>query len=191
MDLLHVTEFLSDAELAALVEAVRGAPAANANLLGRDGSSVDDSRVRRTSRVEIPEDARALLRERLEELRAPFAEHYRTALAGFEDPQCLRYGPGDHFVAHQDGNTPLVHDDSRHRRVSAVLFLVPRTEEPAEGTYGGGSLLIHAPWPSGERVAAPADPGGLVAFRSETTHEVTPVTHGERFTIVTWFRGPG
>jgi len=28
----------------------------------------------------------------------------------------------------------------------------------------------------------------LVAFRSETTHEVTPVTHGERYSIASWFR---
>ncbi|MER9409217.1 2OG-Fe(II) oxygenase [Mesorhizobium sp. M0589] len=35
----------------------------------------------------------------------------------------------------------------------------------------------------------PALPGSLVAFRSETTHEVTPVTCNERFTIVSWYRG--
>jgi predicted 2-oxoglutarate/Fe(II)-dependent dioxygenase YbiX len=35
----------------------------------------------------------------------------------------------------------------------------------------------------------PALPGSLVAFRSETTHEVIPVTHGERFTVVSWYRG--
>jgi predicted 2-oxoglutarate/Fe(II)-dependent dioxygenase YbiX len=34
----------------------------------------------------------------------------------------------------------------------------------------------------------PAAPGTLVAYRAETTHEVTPLTHGERFTVATWFR---
>jgi SM-20-related protein len=38
------------------------------------------------------------------------------------------------------------------------------------------------------RVTMPAAPGTLVAYRAETTHEVTPVTHGERFTIASWFR---
>jgi SM-20-related protein len=37
------------------------------------------------------------------------------------------------------------------------------------------------------RHASPA-PGTLVAFRADTTHEVVPVTYGERYTIVTWFR---
>jgi SM-20-related protein len=31
------------------------------------------------------------------------------------------------------------------------------------------------------------EPGLLVAFRSDTVHEVLPVTHGERFTVVSWF----
>ena len=32
------------------------------------------------------------------------------------------------------------------------------------------------------------EPVTLVAFRAETTHEVTPVTHGERHSIVYWLR---
>jgi SM-20-related protein len=32
-------------------------------------------------------------------------------------------------------------------------------------------------------------PGTLIAFRSETTHEVTMVTHGLRYSIATWLRG--
>ena len=37
-------------------------------------------------------------------------------------------------------------------------------------------------------VMSDKEPGTLVAFRSETTHEVTPVTHGERFSIASWYR---
>jgi SM-20-related protein len=29
--------------------------------------------------------------------------------------------------------------------------------------------------------------GALIAFPSEMLHEVTPITRGERFTIVSWF----
>ncbi|MEO8337310.1 MAG: 2OG-Fe(II) oxygenase [bacterium] len=56
-------------------------------------------------------------------------------------------------------------------------------------TYGGGALVFHGSYanPTPPLSVSPA-PGTLVAFRSETTHEVTPVTHGERYTIVSWFR---
>jgi predicted 2-oxoglutarate/Fe(II)-dependent dioxygenase YbiX len=92
-------------------------------------------------------------------------------------------------VAHQDGNRPLVHDESRFRRISVVVFLSTPSAEPAPDTYGGGSLVFHGvynkPTPP---LAVNPEPGTLIAFRSETTHEVTMVTHRVRYTIVSWFR---
>jgi SM-20-related protein len=42
---------------------------------------------------------------------------------------------------------------------------------------------------SGARPGLPlsGEPGLLVAFDSAMVHGVTPVTRGERYTIVTWF----
>ena len=54
------------------------------------------------------------------------ARSFGHALSSCEPPQFLRYLRGDFFVAHQDGNTPLIHDHSRFRKVSAVLFLSAR-----------------------------------------------------------------
>jgi len=115
--------------------------------------------------------------------------HFGAALGECEEPQFLRYQTGDFFVPHQDGNTPLVHDESRFRKISVVIFLSRQSEQVLPETYGGGSLVLHGPY-SGPPLRVPivASPGMLAAFRSETTHEVTPVTHGERFTIVSWFR---
>jgi predicted 2-oxoglutarate/Fe(II)-dependent dioxygenase YbiX len=48
--------------------------------------------------------------------------------------------------------------------------------------------VFHGPYPDYDlRVPLAPSPGTLVAFRAETTHEVTPVTHGERVTIVSWY----
>ena len=103
-------------------------------------------------------------------------------LSSFEEPQILRYRPGDFFVAHQDGNTGLMHSEREARRkVSVVLFV-------NEG-YGGGELVFsewHPARPHG-RYAVPAEAGLLAAFPAEATHEVTPVTQGHRYTIVSWF----
>ena len=50
-------------------------------------------------------------------------------------------------------------------------------------------LVLHGPYPDFDyRQAVACGAGSLAAFRSETTHEVLPVEHGERFTIVSWFR---
>lgn len=36
--------------------------------------------------------------------------------------------------------------------------------------------------------AARSEAGTLVAFRAETTHEVTPVTHSEGYSIINWHK---
>jgi SM-20-related protein len=120
------------------------------------------------------------------------AKHFGVELSECEDPQFLRYQTGDFFVAHQDGNTGLLRLDTERRLVSTVILLSRESDAPEEGgnVYCGGSLVF-------TNLRAPADrakfrmratPGTLIAFRSETTHEVTPVTHGERLSIVSWFR---
>ncbi len=137
------------------------------------------SSARNATQVTVGEAPRAAVVALLERLQSRIEAHFGRSLAGFEDPQFLRYGAGDYFVAHQDGNTPLVYDESRFRKVSVVIFL------SALGTFGGGSFVLHADPPL---TLAPA-PGTLVAFPSETTHEVLPITHGERLSVVSWYRG--
>jgi SM-20-related protein len=70
-----------------------------------------------------------------------------------------------------------------------VVLLSEQSEQPAPGTYCGGALVLHGPVSGSDPAVslAPA-PGTLVAFPSETTHEVAPVTHGERLSIVSWYR---
>jgi predicted 2-oxoglutarate/Fe(II)-dependent dioxygenase YbiX len=154
------------------MEAAAGEPA---TVLG----SPQPSSARRATRIAVSEDARTAIVGLLEGLEPRIEAHFSRALGGFEAPQFLRYGPGDYFVAHQDGNTPLVHDESRFRKVSVVILV------SAPDAYSGGSLVLHAEPPV---TLAPA-PGTLVAFPSETTHEVLPVTRGERLSIVSWYRG--
>jgi len=189
IDLLEIDGFLDAAAVAELVAELNEATGAAATVLGREAGGMVHSSVRKTTRVAVPEETRARVKARLMERKEEIGAHFGIALAECEEPQFLRYDEGDFFVPHQDGNTPMVWDDSRFRRVSCVLFLSEKSDAPAEGAYGGGDLVFHAPYTDpGPPVAAGARPGSLVAFRAETTHEVTPVTHGVRYTIATWFR---
>jgi predicted 2-oxoglutarate/Fe(II)-dependent dioxygenase YbiX len=114
-------------------------------------------------------------------------EHFGVGLKELEEPQFLRYETDDFFVAHQDGNTGMLRSEREDRKVSAVVFLNAQSETPGPDAYGGGSLVFH-PRGASEAVRPTAEAGTLVAFRAETTHEVEPVTHGERFTIASWYR---
>lgn len=187
IDLLEIEDFLDDATRARLVAELDASHGAPSTVLDAAGGRMDAAR--KSTRVAVSPETRALVRQRLMERKPQLEAHFGIAVTECEDPQFLRYETGDYFVPHQDGNTPMVWDDSRFRRISAVVFLSRRADEPAPETYGGGSLVFHGPYTGPpERVAAAARPGSLVTFRAETTHEVTPVTHGVRYTIATWFR---
>ena len=154
-----------------------------ATVYGSSVSGTIDQSVRRTFRVKPSNETVALVVQKLLELKDAIEKHFGVALKECEEPQFLRYEPGDYFVAHQDGNTPMIRDDSLHRRVSAIIFL----SDPAD--YEGGKLLFHGRYPDAmQRLEVPAPRGSLVAFPPEQTHEVTPLTAGSRFTIATWYR---
>jgi len=69
-----------------------------------------------------------------------------------------------------------------------VIFLSAFSRAVAPESYGGGALVLHGPYSGPDlRVPLAPAPGTLICFRAETTHEVMPVTHGERFTIVSWY----
>jgi SM-20-related protein len=153
------------------------------------GESVDHH-VRSVSMARIAPATRALVTTRLLEAKPALEEHFGMTLTGCQPPQFLTYRPGDFYRPHQD-NTPSDTQIVRDRRVSTIIFLNPLAEEPASGFYGGGSLTFYdlLPDPRGGSLGLPlqANEGLLVAFASDLLHSVSPVTHGERYTIASWF----
>jgi SM-20-related protein len=126
---------------------------------------------------------------RLLALKPAAEKHFRLRLSGSRPPQFLVYRPGDFFRRHRDSSAdPGAGEAATGRKVSAVAFL---NGAEGEDGYGGGALVFYGLLddPRGEQVGFPLTPeaGLLVAFRSDVIHEVTPVTHGERCTVVSWF----
>jgi SM-20-related protein len=186
---LRMEGFLDPATVERVLAAVADAPREAAGVYGRQADALVEPNVRRAQRMAVADATRALVAGRLAAVQESIARHFGVDLATCEAPQFLRYDEGDYFVAHQDGNTPLLRDDSVRRRVSAIIVLHASSPEPEDATYGGGALVLHGRYPDlDSRHVVTATPGTLVAFPSETTHEVTPVTHGCRYSIVAWYR---
>lgn len=189
IDLLTINNYLNAAACDEIVAALKSASGGPATVYSRDELGGVDSRVRRATRLVVPPETRERVVRQLWEGKSEIEEHFGIALNEPEEPHFLRYEVGDFFVAHQDGNTPLIVDQTRHRKISIVIFLNSQSNEPAPGTYGDGALVLHGPYSDLDfRQPITPAPGALVAFRAETTHEVVPVTHGERYTIVSWYR---
>lgn len=83
------------------------------------------------------------------------------------------------YKTHKD---PLVWNTPHNRKLSIVLQL----SDPID--YEGGQLLLYQN--AQEPVSIPKQKGMTVMFPSYTLHEVTPVTKGERYSLVAWVHGP-
>ena len=160
-----------------------------------DGYSLNErvkDHVRRTKEARVSKRTRALVRARLVELQPEIERHFGLALEGCERPQFLVYQAGDYFRPHRDGeDAPGKPDYARRRRVSVVVFLNGETEAPSPDSFCGGGLTLYGllgePRAKQYGFDLVGEAGLLLAFRSDLLHEVRDVTHGRRYTIVSWY----
>lgn len=180
-----------DLELAARIRLEMAAAPAEKALVTSHGVGYLDEDTRKVEARQLPKLVRGPLEERLVSLQPVLEKHFHLALGGFEPPDYLVYQSGDFFKPHKDSGGAGHNKATQQRRVSVVIFLNREAPEPAEDAYCNGHLTFYGllDGPQWERCAFPlnAEPGLLIAFPSDQIHEVTPVTHGQRFTIVTWF----
>ena len=142
--------------------------------------------IRKTTSLHPSAETISEVHDRLLSQKSALETHFHLNLTDCEPPQFLRYEKGDFFVRHQDGNTKqLDFDHLRVRRISIVVFLNDFAVEPEANCYSGGLLNFYDQQGT---YGLPGETGMLVAFSADTLHEVSPVTGGERFTIISWFR---
>jgi SM-20-related protein len=183
--------FFDSPSCAQIREQLMSAECEKATIVGSDPArgTVDES-FRKVLCASVEKSAICSVKERLEQLKPRLEEHFNLTLAGFEDPTFLIYREGAFYKPHLDAS-PDSPDFITKRRVSVVIFLNGGTSESVPDGYGGGSLTFYGLMkePQWEKCAFPlqAEPGLLIGFRSDTLHEVRPVTFGQRFTIVTWY----
>jgi|ERR1700752_2969612 len=186
-NLFTVKQFLEPSTCREIVAEISAAHGDAATVYGRTTSGSVDQSVRQTLRIRPSVTTVESIVRRLLALKDQVEQHFAVALSECEEPQFLRYREGDFFVAHQDGNTGMTRLDTERRLVSTVIFLSHESDSPQPAAHCGGSLLF-SDYRTGSKFHMMGEPGMLVAFRAETTHEITPVTHGERLSIVSWYR---
>ena len=194
--LFVVRDFFEPELCAELLSEARSAAGAPATVVRKGVTrTVVDEELRRTKQARVSEATSSLVEARLLALQAELETHFGMTLAYWQEQKFLVYREGDFFSPHRDSlgaHVPGVSESAEERKVSVVVFLNGESEAPGPNVYGGGYLRIYGlmddPRMEGYGIPLIGEPGVLVAFRSELIHEVTPVTHGERFTIVSWFR---
>lgn len=111
---------------------------------------------------------------------ATLNQGYRLELTGFATGcQIARYA--EDVQGHYDWHIDLGVGATSRRKLSASIQLTPGD------AYEGGDLEFHL---SGLDRAKMRQQGTLIAFPSFLEHRVTPVTRGERWSLVVWVDGP-
>lgn len=171
---------------------MQSAAARPATVSARAEDEVDES-YRRTKQAEVADDTAAAIQERLLALKPSLEQHFGLSLSSLQKPQFLIYREGDFFRPHADSSDDEdATEGVKGRQVSVVAFLNDERAEATPGAYGGGALTFYgllgddsSDSPIGVPIEGKA--GQVVGFRSSVTHGVAAVTHGERFTVVSWF----
>jgi SM-20-related protein len=183
-------EFLDANACAELRAEMCSSPITQAPVYIQGESGVIHEEIRKTTSSHPSEETITKLQSLLFAQKSALEAHFGFSLTDCERPQFLRYQPGDFFVRHQDGNTQqLEFDHLRIRRISLIAFLNDYAAEPKENCYCGGELTFYDTRDDdADAFPLRGETGLLVAFRADTYHEVLPVTSGDRFTVISWFR---
>lgn len=191
-----VPEFLPENACQELSNLIANAPRSRGETGGAYGEFVVDESRRSVDVASLEKAATAELRKSFSGLIPGLQSHFGIPLEWYEPPMHLVYRTGDFFKPHTDSSSNPAAADTHiaKRRVSVVLFLNRHANDQRENCFGGGRLNFYGlldgkEWKSCSFAVDP-EPGLLVAFRCNIVHEVTPVTFGERYTIVTAFHGP-
>jgi len=171
---------------------MRGREHARARVYDREWNYLENAAHRSTLQVKVCDSTDALVRGKLLDLRAALGLRFGVGLSDCQGPTYLIYKPGDFFEPHKDeSQRPGAPEQVRRRLVSTVLFLSDEDEGERPGEYAGGSLgfygLFKDPRCAQLGIPVKGRAGLLVAFRSDVFHQVTPVTRGERCTVVSWY----
>lgn len=191
LGLFFVKGFLDAQSCARLRSEMRSSIHTPATVVAK-GVSLEQESARRTKWAEVSEESLSNVETRLLDAIPLLANHFNLPLTGYDKPQFLVYKAGDFYRAHQDRDDgPVTPEYIQKRRVSVVVFLNGNARNSEPGSYDGGALTFYGlmddqRW---QRFGLPlvSEEGLLVAFPSKTLHEVSAVTRGDRYTIVSWF----
>lgn len=158
---------------------------------GSVGDNVTDSKVRNSNVAWIDDNQQDMGTFELRRDIIGQMQHYmgminrdkfQLDLDGFDPIQYTQYELNQHYDWHVD-----IHEGKEtnaHRKMSAVVML------SSPDDYEGGELQFNIGGNPDNVVSLRPPQGTIVAFYSHLPHRVTPVTSGNRTTLVIWALGP-
>lgn len=168
-------------EIIRIGESGAGSTGLTAGTIKLDSTISKDTTVRRSSVswLDMNADSNRWIVDRLWSAGGAVNDRYFNYVVDRIDGiQFTRYdSSGEFYGKHLD----MEDSGSRRRKLSLSIQLSDSDD------YAGGDLLFHI---DDQPIAVPKRRGFMAAFPSFMLHEVTPVTHGTRYSLVCWGSGP-
>lgn len=185
-------DFLPPSLCEQLCKDIDDAPLENGDIWAPESGFHVEEEVKRRKEFSYSADTKPDLHRRLFDISAELAKVFGFQFTSVQPLKMTRYDVGDFYRPHRDiADAQDAPDVIRARKLALTLFLNQQGDYPDEGDYCGGSLTFYGLIndPAWQAVGMPLDSerGMIVAFRPDVIHEVTPVTHGTRYAITTWF----
>jgi PKHD-type hydroxylase len=171
----EIRDVISIGEMAEFQQGVVGGSSLNSD-------HVLDTEVRdNTVSVVMPSEQTEWLYNRIQQIISKVNyDKFQFDLGMFEILQYAKYKEGQFYDWHCDAGPNLGY----HRKLSVVVGLTDSSE------YEGGDFVINYNGNPDKCETIRLLPGQILIFPSWVPHKVTPVTSGERVTLVTWVNGP-
>jgi PKHD-type hydroxylase len=172
----------TDAELDMVVAACELSEFNKGRVGGGMNQEANNANIRDTDITWVEQnDANAWIYQRMSALASRInADKFQFDLSHFQQLQYGKYKPGGHYTWHYDSGPNLLD----HRKLSFVVAL----SDP--NSYEGGELQINVTGDANAPHSMKIRKGDMIVFPSYVAHRVTPVTSGERMTMVGWVVGP-
>jgi predicted 2-oxoglutarate/Fe(II)-dependent dioxygenase YbiX len=179
---------LSPKQCAQFIAAMNAAPTKPGMVL-RDGRETLALDTRVCLEHDVSSETRTALLARVSPLLDEVLESFGLASGLTNGPYFVSYGVGAFFRLHQDtghhaGEPKVVAD----RLLSLVLYLNGRETTGKVPAFDGGALAVYdpdLPGAAGRQIIVPQQ-GMLVAFRSDSFHEVLTIHEGIRYAVLLW-----
>ena len=175
MDMLSNNEIFSPEECAHIIETCAPEKWDEATIDGNDGGAVITDHRHGSSHILVPTDENKLIFRKIMTLVIAANNHsFKFDIDHIASIQIAKYEEGDYYKKHYDVGVGY----SGNRKLSITVQL----SDP--DTYERGDLVL-----SLGDFTAPREIGSVSIFPSFILHEVTPITRGTRYSLVSWIAG--
>ena len=181
--------FLDAQTCANLRDELETCPSRSSTVLKANGKAEVDTKQRPAKHLTVSHTTKSWVEQRLHQVKPELEKYFHCQIVGFATPRFLVYKPGDYHVPHLDKNDrPEKSLGMRLRQFAVLIYLNSEGELNAPAAYGGGALTLYGllDEPVGKKFGFPlrGEEGMLVAFPVSLLHEVTTITHGNRYCML-------